>query len=82
MVSGIVKWFDAKKGYGFIVSPDAEGVGDKDVFVHYTKIQMEGFKKLEPNEAVTYDLVWGENGKPQADNIVSQGPSATPLSLD
>ena len=40
MVDGVVKWFDAKKGYGFVVSPEVEG----DIFVHYTKIQMEGFQ--------------------------------------
>jgi len=66
MVDGLVKWFDAKKGYGFVVSPEVEG----DVFVHYTKIQMEGFKKLETGETVTFDLVRSADGKPQADNVV------------
>ncbi len=66
MVDGVVKWFDAKKGYGFVVSPDVEG----DVFVHYTKIQMEGFKKLETGEQVTFDVVQSPEGKPQADNVV------------
>jgi len=80
MVNGTVKWFDAKKGYGFIVSPEVEEVKDKDIFVHYTKIQMEGFKKLEASEDVTYDLVWGTDGKPQAENVVRHGISESPAS--
>lgn len=74
MVNGVVKWFDAKKGYGFIISPEVEG----DVFVHYTKVQMEGFKKLETSEEVTFDVVRSQDGKPQADNVVRQGGSETP----
>ncbi len=66
MVDGVVKWFDAKKGYGFVVSPEVEG----DVFVHYTKIQMEGFRKLETGEQVTFDVVRSSEDKPQADNVV------------
>lgn len=79
-MEGIVKWFDAKKGFGFIVSEDVKDDEDKtrDVFVHYTKIQMEGFKKLEAGEEVTFDLAWGPENKPQAENVVRQGPSETP----
>ena len=66
MIDGNVKWFDAKKGYGFIVSPEVEG----DVFVHYTKIEMEGFKKLETGEQVTFDVITSPEGKPQADNVI------------
>lgn len=80
MVDGTVKWFDAKKGYGFIVSPSVEEVKDKDIFVHYTKIQMEGFKKLEAGETVSYDLVWSPEGKPQAEAVVRQGAPETPAS--
>ena len=80
MIEGTVKWFDAKKGFGFIVSPEVEEVKDKDVFVHYTKIQMEGFKKVEAGEVVSYDLLWSDEGKPQADNVVRQGSSETPAS--
>ena len=69
MADGVVKWFDAKKGFGFLVSPEAEG----DVFVHYTKIQMEGFKKLETGEKVTFDVIQSPEGKPQADNVVRLG---------
>jgi len=66
MIDGTVKWFDAKKGYGFVVSPEVDG----DVFVHYTKIQMDGFKKLETGETVTFDVIMSDEGKPQADNVV------------
>jgi len=66
MVNGTVKWFDAKKGFGFIVSPEVEG----DVFVHYTKIQMEGFKKLETGEKVAFEVVQSVDGQPQADSVV------------
>ncbi len=73
MVDGVVKWFDAKKGYGFVVSPDVEG----DIFVHYTKIQMEGFKKLETGEKVTFEVIRSPEGKPQADTVVrSETPEA------
>jgi len=73
MVDGVVKWFDAKKGYGFVVSPEVDG----DIFIHYTKIQMEGFKKLETGEKITFDLITSPEGKPQADNVV-RGESETP----
>jgi len=53
MVIGKVKWFDSKKGYGFI---NAEGV-DQDVFVHYSSIQADGFKSLQENDIVQFELV-------------------------
>ncbi len=56
MSGGSVKWFDTKKGYGFIVGPEG-----KDVFVHYTSIEGEGFRSLHEGERVEYDLV--ETGK-------------------
>lgn len=76
-LTGAVKWFDAKKGYGFIVSPDHKDLVGKDgkprdVFVHFSKIQMEGFKKLEAGDLVTYDLVWAPDGKPQAENVYKE----------
>ncbi len=64
MRQGTVKWFNAKKGYGFL--SDAEG---KDVFVHYSALQMDGFKELKDGEAVEFDVVEGEKG-PQAANVV------------
>ncbi|MDO4850676.1 MAG: cold shock domain-containing protein [Actinomycetota bacterium] len=63
-VEGTVKWFDEKKGYGFI---SREG-GD-DLFVHFSEIQMDGFKTLEEGQAVVFDITEGKEGKPQASNV-------------
>ena len=65
MATGTVKWFDATKGFGFITPTE----GGKDVFAHHTAIQGDGFKTLDENQAVTFDIVEGEKG-PQASNIV------------
>ena len=54
---GTVKWFDPKKGYGFIVGPQGE-----DVFVHFTQIQGDGFRSLKDGETVEYELLEGEKG--------------------
>lgn len=56
-VSGQVKWFDAKKGFGFIVGPNGQ-----DVFVHYSQIEGEGFRSLKDGETVDYELVEGDKG--------------------
>lgn len=56
-IRGQVKWFDPKKGFGFIVGPDGQ-----DVFVHYSHIQTDGFRLLKDGEEVDYDLVQGEKG--------------------
>ena len=63
MSKGTVKWFNSQKGYGFI--SDESG---KDVFVHYSGLNMEGFKSLEDGEAVEFDVITGEKG-PQAVNV-------------
>lgn len=63
-MKGTVKWFNATKGYGFITSEDG-----KDVFVHFSAIQMDGFKTLEEGDSVDFEVVDGEKG-PQAANVV------------
>lgn len=62
---GKVKWFSNVKGFGFL---EKEG-GTQDIFVHYSSIQGDGYKKLEEGEEVTFDIVQGEKG-PQASNVV------------
>lgn len=62
-MKGTVKWFNAKKGFGFI--SDEEG---KDVFVHFSALNMDGFKVLEDGEEVEFDVIDGEKG-PQATNV-------------
>jgi CspA family cold shock protein len=57
MLVATVKWFDAKKGFGFLVN--SEG---KDVFVHYSSIQGDGFRSLEDGETVEYEQVEGPKG--------------------
>lgn len=64
MNKGTVKWFNNQKGYGFIC--DEQG---NDVFVHYTGLQMDGFKSLEEGQAVEFEIVNGAKG-PQATNVV------------
>jgi len=69
MATGTVKWFDNKKGYGFIVQdPPAE-----DIFVHYSSIQGDGFKTLRDGEPVQFDIVPGKRGL-QAENVVRTAP--------
>ncbi len=64
MARGRVKWFNAQKGYGFI-----EVDGGTDVFVHYSAIQMPGFKTLEEGQQVQFELQDGEKG-PHANNVL------------
>jgi CspA family cold shock protein len=63
MEKGKVKWFNTEKGYGFIQREDG-----KDVFVHYSAIQGEGFRNLAEGQEVEFDIVEGEKG-PQAANV-------------
>ena len=73
MAQGIVKWFDEKKGYGFITAPD----GGPDIFVHYSGIQGEGFKTLTEGEPVQFTMVVSEKG-PKAESVVRlQAPAPT-----
>ncbi|MBO6107797.1 MAG: cold shock domain-containing protein [Eubacterium sp.] len=62
-MKGTVKWFDAKKGFGFI--SDESGT---DVFVHFSALQMDGFKVLDEGDEVEFEVVQGEKG-PQAANV-------------
>jgi len=62
---GTVKWFDNKKGYGFITPSD----GGSDLFVHMSSIQMEGYKTLTEEQAVTYEVGTSDRG-PVATNVV------------
>ena len=64
MNKGTVKWFNNQKGYGFI--SDENG---NDIFVHYSGVNMEGFKSLNEGEPVEFDVIDGEKG-PQAVNVV------------
>ena len=63
MKQGIVNWFNAEKGFGFISVE-----GENDVFVHFSSIQTEGFKTLEEGQSVEFEIVQGARG-PQASNV-------------
>jgi len=62
--TGTVKWFNEKKGFGFIVPDD----GSEDVFVHHSKIAAEGFRSLREGQKVEYDVGQGQKG-PEATNV-------------
>ena len=64
MAQGTVKWFDAAKGFGFI-TPDQS---DKDVFVHYSDIQTNGYRELSEGQRVEFEVVPGKKG-PQASEV-------------
>ncbi len=64
MAKGSVKWFDTKKGYGFIEQPSGE-----DIFVHYSGIEGDGFKSLRAGEEVEFEIAAGPKG-PQATKVI------------
>lgn len=70
MPTGVVKWFDVKKGFGFISGPG----GSKDVFVHFSSIEGDGFKTLKDGESVEYEVVDSDKG-PQAKRVRRLGPN-------
>jgi CspA family cold shock protein len=71
MAEGKVKWFNTRKGYGFISTDDG-----KDIFVHYSNIASDGYKTLAEGDPVTFDVVDGEKG-PRAENVVPKSAPKT-----
>jgi len=69
MSDGTVKWFNPRKGYGFIATTDG-----RDIFVHYSSISSDGYKTLAEGDPVTFDVVEGDKGL-RAENVVAQGVS-------
>ena len=67
MVKGVVKWFNNQKGYGFLI-PD----GGKDVFVHYSVVQGDGYRTLTAGQPVEFEVITSEKGD-QARNVVKSG---------
>jgi len=66
MSDGKVKWFNPRKGYGFIATKDG-----RDIFVHYSSISGDGYKTLNEGDPVTFDVVEGDKGL-RAENVVAQ----------
>lgn len=71
MSEGKVKWFNPRKGYGFIATADG-----RDIFVHYSSISGDGYKTLVEGDPVTFDIVDGEKGL-RAENVVAKSASGT-----
>lgn len=65
MAKGTVKWFNTKKGYGFII-PEA---GERDVFVHITQLEKLGLRSLEEGQKISYELYADRNGRAAAGNL-------------
>ncbi len=70
MSDGKVKWFNSRKGYGFIATEDG-----RDVFVHYSNIKSDGYKTLAEGDSVSFDIVEGDKG-PRAENVFPAGGTA------
>lgn len=70
MSDGTVKWFNQRKGYGFLCTADG-----REIFVHYSNISGEGFKTLAEGDPVSFDIVEGEKG-PRAQNVI---PKSAPV---
>jgi CspA family cold shock protein len=66
MPEGTVKWFNQRRGYGFILTPDG-----REIFVHYSNIAGQGFKTLVQGEQVTFEIVQGQKGL-RAENVVQK----------
>ena len=63
-INGEVKWFNNMRGYGFLGRE-----GGPDVFIHYSSIATEGYKSLNAGDQVSFDIIQGDRGKPQADKV-------------
>jgi cold shock CspA family protein len=70
--TGTVKWFDFKKGFGFITAAD-----NNEIFVHQSAIRTEGFRSLSDGEQVEYDIITEANGRKKADNVT--GPNGAQI---
>ncbi|MGD2093926.1 MAG: cold shock domain-containing protein [Phycisphaerales bacterium] len=70
-IDGTVKWFNPRKGYGFIATPDG-----RDIFVHYSSISSNGYKTLAEGDSVTFEIVEGDKGL-RAENVVHKSTSAS-----
>ena len=70
MGSGTVKWFDVKKGYGFITSEEGQ-----DVFVHYSAIKSDGYRSLNDGEKVTFEVEDGQRGPTAKDVVRTDSPT-------
>ncbi len=71
MSDGKVKWFNPRKGYGFIATEDG-----RDIFVHYSSISGDGYKTLAEGEPVTFEVVEGDKGL-RAENVVAKSAQST-----
>lgn len=71
MAEGTVKWFNTRKGYGFISTEDGA-----DIFVHYSNVSGDGYKTLVEGDSVSFDIVEGEKGL-RAENVVPKAASKT-----
>jgi CspA family cold shock protein len=71
MLDGKVKWFNPRKGYGFIATDDG-----RDIFVHYSSISGDGYKTLTEGDSVTFDIVEGDKGL-RAENVVAKSASGS-----
>jgi len=71
MSDGKVKWFNPRKGYGFIATDDG-----RDIFVHYSSISSNGYKTLAEGEPVTFEIVEGDKGL-RAENVVAKSASVS-----
>lgn len=78
MLTGKVKWFNNAKGYGFIL-PD---LGEEDLFVHYSSIQMDGYKTLKAGQSVNFDILKGPKGSHAVNITYSEDSIDSPEAIE